>query len=185
MRKKRIATFIGVVLFVFVWSALLYKFHPEELVELIGLRNGYIAGFFIGVFGAAATFSFISVYPAIITLAAGGWNPIILGLVVGVGMTIGNLIYFYLGQKGKDVLAEKYEKRAERLLKWVEEHPCWLVEIVIFVYVGFTPFSNNLLTIFGGITGMRFRTVFVPLLLGNIFLATWFAYLTVLGISIF
>ncbi|HII72164.1 TPA: hypothetical protein HA265_05410 [Candidatus Woesearchaeota archaeon] len=185
MKKKRWFTFFGILMAIFLWSALLYRYHPEKIVGMIGINNGYIASFLIALFGEAATFSFISVYPAIITLAAGGLNPIALGIIAGLGMTAGNMLYYYLGYRGKEVLTEKYEHKIDRLLRWMEKEPCWIIQLVIFLYVAFTPLPNNLLTVACGVADHRWKRLLPPLIIGNIVLCTYVSYFAVLGIKIF
>ncbi|MFC1741899.1 hypothetical protein ACFL3V_05165 [Nanoarchaeota archaeon] len=175
-------TLLGIIIF---WSVLLSFKTPQELVEIIGLRNGYVLSFLFGAFSAAATLTTVSYYPAIITLAAGGLNPFLLGLIAGIGMTIGNSLYFFLGGRGRAVLSGRFHKQAERMLKWIQCHPSWAVQVLIFLYVGFTPFPNNLLTAAGGVMEYPFRKVLPPLLLGNIVLTASLAYLTGLGLRLF
>jgi membrane protein YqaA with SNARE-associated domain len=183
-RARNIILFSLIVLFILGWSVMLYFISPQEIVDYIGIRNGYSLSFLFGVFGEAATFTALSYYPAIITLAAGGLNPFLLGLIAGTGMTIGNSLYFILGESGRTVLSKKLEEKAHAVLKWVDKKPDWLVRILIFLYVGFTPFPNNLLTATGGVTGYPFKKIIIPLWAGNIVLTTSIAYLTSLGLRL-
>ena len=183
-RIKRLIIFFLLLALVVFWSVLLYFIAPEELVEKIGVHNGYILSFLVGVFGEAATLTALSYYPAIITLAAGGLNPFLLGVVAGAGMTTGNSLYYYLGLQGRTILSERVERQAHRLLEWINRRPRWLVQILIFLYVGFTPFPNNLLTVSGGVTGYQFKKIIIPLLLGNMVLTFSLAYLTALGLRV-
>lgn len=183
-KLKNTIIFSLVVAFVAGWSVLLYFITPQELVEMIGVRNCYILAFLFGVFGELATFTALSYYPAVITLAAGGVNPFLLGITAGAGMTIGNSAYFFLGERGSTLLSESLHKKARQVLHRIEKKPRWLVQILIFLYVGFTPFPNNLLTASGGVTGFPFKRIIVPLLCGNVFLTTSIAYLTIAGLKL-
>ena len=183
-RTRNVALFFILLALIIFWSVLLYFITPQELVSFIGVRNGYILSFLFGVLSAAATFTALSYYPAIITLAAGGLNPFLLGLIAGAGMTVGNSLYFYLGSEGRNILSERMEKAAYKVLSWIENKPGFIVQILIFLYVGFTPFSNNLLTATGGVTGYPFKKIIFPLFLGNIVLTSSLAYLTTLGLRV-
>lgn len=183
-RARNTIIFFVLLAFIVLWSILLFFITPQELVRMIGVRNGYVLSFLFGVFGEAATISALSYYPAIITLAAGGLNPLLLGLIAGTGMTIGNCIYFFLGKRGRVVLSERFHNQAERVLRWIQNKPSWAVQILIFLYVGFTPFPNNLLTATGGVVDYPFRKLLIPLILGNIVLTTSLAYLTSLGLRL-
>ncbi|MBN1544870.1 hypothetical protein JW898_05420 [Candidatus Woesearchaeota archaeon] len=183
MKKRLRNTIIFFLLLAFIvfWSVLLYFITPHRLVDGIGVQNGYILSFLFGVFGEAATFTALSYYPAIVTLAAGGLNPFILGLIAGTGMTMGNSIYFFFGRETRNVLSENLEKQARKVLRWVEGKPNWILQMIMFIYVGFTPFPNNLLTASGGITGVPFRKMILPLFLGNVVLTTTIAYITIIS----
>jgi membrane protein YqaA with SNARE-associated domain len=185
MQKKTRNSLLFFVILVFIigWSVLLYFITPQDLVEMIGLHNGYILSFFLGVFGEAATLTALSYYPAVITLAAGGLNPFLLGLIAGAGMTIGNSLYFYLGIEGRNVLSERRERKKKGSLEGRKKRPGFVVQILIFLYVGFTPFPNNLLTATGGVLDYPYKKIFAPLLLGNIVLTTSLAYLMSAGLQ--
>ncbi|MBU2561732.1 MAG: hypothetical protein KKD17_05525 [Nanoarchaeota archaeon] len=181
-RARNSVIFFLLLSFIIFWSVLLYFITPQRLVERIGVQNGYLLSFLFGVFGEAATFTALSYYPAIIALAAGGLSPFILGLIAGTGMTVGNSLYFFFGRESRNVLSEKLEKQARKVLHWVEGKPNWILQIIIFIYVGFTPFPNNLLTVSGGITGVPFRKIILPLFLGNVVLTAAIAYITTISI---
>jgi len=180
-RVKRYLYFIILIIFIILWSQLLYLIHPETIVESIGLQNIYIITFFIGAIGGTATVTVISYYPIILTLAFGGGNPIILGIVGGLGLTLGNILYYYFGLKGKDVMNHSHNKRTERILTWINKRPAWMIQMLIFVYVGLTPLPNNILTMSSGLTGYPFKRLIVPLVLGNVTLTTILSLVAIQG----
>ncbi len=185
MRKilKRHIVFVGLLVFIVLWSIMLYFKRPEELIGMIGVKNGYIISFFVGVFGGAATFTTISYYPVVGTLAAGGLNPIILGIIAGTGLTIGNALYFYFGYKGRVILSGKTKERVEKAVKWIEKKPDLIVRLAMLLYVGFTPLPNNLLTATGGLTDYPFKKMIGPLFIGNIILSTMIAQVVVMSMA--
>ncbi|MFH1064784.1 MAG: VTT domain-containing protein [Candidatus Woesearchaeota archaeon] len=170
MRKirKRYIVFVLLLIFIILWSILIYFKHPGEIIRMVGVKNGYIISFFVGLFGGAATFTAIIYYPVLGTLAAGGLHPLVLALIAGAGMTIGQSIYFYFGYTGRAVLSEKNQARMDKVRVWIHKKPEFLVRALIFLYVGFTPLPNNLLTASGGIIDYPFKKIIWPLLLGNI-----------------
>lgn len=186
MEKKLRNTiiFFLILAFIVAWSTLLHFITPQELVDMIGVRNGYVLSFLFGVFGEAATLTALSYYPAVITLAAGGLNPFLLGVIAGAGMTVGNSLYFYLGIEGRSVLSERMDRTAKKVLAWIDKKPGFVVQVLIFLYVGFTPLPNNLLTATSGVLDYKYKKLFAPLLLGNIVLTTSIAYLTSAGLHL-
>jgi len=84
-----------------------------EIVNAIGIRNAYFLAFavlFFGGFSAAGSVSYISL---LIALAAGGIDPLLLGLVSGVSLAIGDMIMFYTGEKGRELVSGKWDKRVD------------------------------------------------------------------------
>jgi len=48
----------------------------------------------------------VSYAATIVTLAAGGLNPLLLGLASGLGISIGDTIYYFLGRQGRTATAD-------------------------------------------------------------------------------
>ncbi len=148
--RKKIILFSILVIFLISLTALLYFVSPEEIVDKIGVQNGYILAFIVSLFGgfsAAGSISFISL---IITLVVGGMNPIYLGLVAGIGLSIGDMIMFYAGLKGRELVNEKWTERIDRIANFFEKRK-WLektIPIITYLYIGFTPLPNDIILLF-------------------------------------
>ncbi len=157
----------------------LWFYRPEKIIEEIGVTNGYILTFILAFLGGFATITAASAYPAVVTLAIGGLNPLMLGIIAAVGITIADMIFYYFGQKGRDLADEhpKFDKITKSMLKWVHKQPKWIIPFFIWVYVGLTPFPNNALTFSGGIIEYKFRKVLIPDFLGNLTLMLILAYI--------
>jgi len=67
---------------------------------------------FLAVFSAAGSISFIGL---LIILVAGGINPIYLGLVSGISLAIGDMIMFYAGSKGRELIRGKWDKKIDKV----------------------------------------------------------------------
>jgi uncharacterized membrane protein YdjX (TVP38/TMEM64 family) len=175
-----------ILAFILVWTVFLLIYTPQKLVEVMGVTNGYIVLFLSTFFGGIATLTFASVYPQFIALTIGGLNPILAGIIGGIGLTFANSLFFLFGARGRHVAKESsaFRRFSRAFVKWINKQPEWAVPIFVFVYVGFTPFPNNLLTASGGFFDYSFRKIAVPLLLGNMALLTIFAYLGSIGIQI-
>ena len=112
-------------------------------------------------------------------------NPILLGLFGGIGVTIGDSLYFYLGSKGKEISSKKVDKRLEKISKLLKKSPKWLIPFIVYIYSGFTLLPNDLMTFSLGITGYSYKKIFLPLILGNITVTTIIAYISIFGINFF
>lgn len=188
VRKKRWRFLIDFLVLVFIILLIVFLINnrPGKIVDMIGVHNGYIAAFLIAFFGGLATFTFVSVYPAVIALALGGLNPILLGIIAATGLTIANVFFFYFGVKGRDAAeTSRFFKRFSLgISRWFERLPEWAVPVFIWVYVGLTPFPNNILTASGGLLDIPFKKLVIPLYIGNLTLMILFAYLATLGIRV-
>jgi len=59
-----------------------------------------------------------------------------------------------------------------------------VLDLGVLLYVGASPFPNNVLTVVGGLTNYPLRKLVLPLLVGNVFLAVLFCYLVSIGMSL-
>ncbi len=181
-KKIRRMLDIFLLLIIIAWIVFLYIEGPEQVIETIGVHNGYLIVFFASLIGGIATVSIITVYPTIIAFAIGGLNPYILGIIAATSLTIANLIYFYLGAKSRSIanLHSRFDKICSIILRWMNKRPEWLIPILIWAYVGLSPFSNNLLTTSGGLIEYPIKKIIIPLFVGNVTFMIILAYFVIL-----
>ncbi|MEX0916910.1 MAG: hypothetical protein WDZ90_00055, partial [Candidatus Paceibacterota bacterium] len=166
-KKKKILFFGFFFLFILAWGILLYYYPPQELVALIGARNGYFVMFLVALFGGATSFSATSYFAVLLTLAAGGLNPFLLGIVSGLGVTVGDSLFYYLGSHGRASLGEgRIKTLVLNLSAWLDRKPKWFTPALIYLYAAFTPLPNDFLAITMGLAHRRYITTIVPLVLG-------------------
>lgn len=173
---------------VVLWTYYLFTHNPESLIESIGTHNGYILAFG-GSLLAGLTFISVAVYPTVIALALGGLHPILTGILAALGLTIANLVFFYIGTKGHKLTHEhakdtKFAKLKRKFAKWLHARPNWVTTLFIWIYVGFTPFPNNLLTVSGGFINFSYKRLLTPLLMGNTTLMIILGYSAHHGVSL-
>jgi len=148
--KKGLVGFLLLVIFLVFLITLLYFVSPEEIVNKIGVQNGYILAFLVSFFGGFSAIGSISFISLIITLIAGGMNPIYLGLVSGISLAIGDMIMFYAGARGRSLVSESWDKKINQIAdvfkkrKWLEK----MLPFLAYLYVGFSPFPNDVLILF-------------------------------------
>src|SRR3989338_790818 len=84
--KKQLTAFGFFLLFLVVWTLLVYQFSPNEIVERLGVRNGYTLAFVAAFLAGISTFTSAPYALVVITLGAGGFSPFFIGLVSALGL---------------------------------------------------------------------------------------------------
>ena len=184
LRTRRILMFVVILLFIIGWTVLLYHYRPRQIVNMLGVRDSYLTAFLISLFGAFSSFTPFSTYPAIIALGAGKVNPFILGAIAGIGLTIGDVLFFYFGITARAFTTEKFQEKLKQWLIWLQSKPDIYIYVFIFLYVGFSPFPNNALTGTLALMGYPLRKLLLPLLLGDMALPILLAYLAYRGVEL-
>ena len=185
--NKKLISFIALALFLVALIVLLVFISPQEIVQKLGVGNSYILIFvisFFGGFSAGGSISFISV---LITLAVGGLNPIYLGLISGTSLAIGDMIMFYAGSKGRQLLKNKWDQRIEKIADYINKHT-WLkkiIPVIIYFYIGFIPLPNDVLILFMAAIKYPAKKMNFLLSLGDLTFALTIAILASQGIKIF
>jgi membrane protein YqaA with SNARE-associated domain len=177
--------FAALLLTILAWGALLFFISPDEIVERIGITNGYLILFFIALFGGVTSLTSGSYFATVITLALGGLNPLILALVSASAATIGDTVFFYLGHHGHAALTQgRVQSFVERLTHALERRPWWHTSVGVYVLAAVTPVPNELIATSLGLAQRSFFTVVPPLALGNMTLAYLIATLSVAATSL-
>ncbi len=184
--NKKLISFILLAIFIISIVVLLIFVKPEEIVNKIGVNNSYILIFivsFFGGFSAGGTFSFISV---LITLAIGGLNPIYLGLISGLSLTIGDIIMFHFGSKGRELVNYKWDARINKISKVINKRE-WVKKIlpfVVYLYIGFAPLPNDFLILLLAAIKYPRKKMNIILALGDFSFALTVAILASQGIKV-
>ncbi len=183
-RSVQYALFLFVLALIVSVMVLLIIYSPERFIEMIGVENSYIVLFFLGLLGGVSSLTATSFLVTASGFALGGLNPFVIGVVSGVGMTLGDLLFFLLGKKGRDVSKGVLRIKLEKVSEWISQKPPWLIFVVVFTYLAFTPFPGDILIVSLALFGVPLKLLIVPFLLGNIVLITLVTYLSVLGFGI-
>ena len=184
-RTRRLGTVLLALLFVAGWAVLMFVMSPAELVDSLGVEQAYLVVFLLGVIGALASMTTFSTYPAIVTFAVGGMNPIGLVLVTALGLTIGDWLFYSLVTRVKGLLGGKLHDRTLQLERWLDGLPDRRVQVVTFVWVGLLPLANNILTGALAIGGYHFRRIVIPIALGNTVFPSGVAILAIQGVELY
>ncbi|MGQ4834322.1 MAG: YqaA family protein [Candidatus Asgardarchaeia archaeon] len=134
---------------------------------------GYIGAFIISIFG-----NFTIIFPvpyslAIFLLGASRQvDPLLLGLISGLGAQIGEFSAYLLGRGiSKAELEKKYGERFKKINQMIEDYGFWA--IVLFAA---TPLPDDLILVPAGIIGYDFKKTMIAGLIGKIILTTFLAY---------
>jgi hypothetical protein len=181
LRRKRlvIAALCGLVL-----AGAVLVVNADRVVELIGIENTYGVVFLIAVIGGLSTFTGVSLFAALAAFSVGGSHPLLLGLSAGIGIFISDSLFFYVATYGKKSLPLEWERRVEKITAWTKRVSERTLLIGSYVYLGFSPFPNDLLMLVLAAAGISYRTLWPVLLAGSITVATGVSYLGRLGISL-
>jgi membrane protein YqaA with SNARE-associated domain len=142
----------------------------NEFTQLfMGLANwaaqlGYLGAFFMGFLSSFTLFLPTPAFALIFVMAAGGLNPIVLGVAAGLGSAVGELIGFGVGYGSRQLLVKKHKKDLNRIEKLFQKYKGWLV---IFVFAA-TPLPFDLVGIFCGNVGYPFKKFMIPTVAGKI-----------------
>ncbi len=123
---------------------------------------GYVGAFFISLFG---NFTIFFPVPFAITIYAVGatLNPIILGVVCGLGSTMGEFSAYLVGMGGRKVLEERYGDRLEMAKRLIQKHGM----AVVFIFA-LLPLPDDLLLIPLGMLRYDIRKVMIAAFFGKV-----------------
>jgi membrane protein YqaA with SNARE-associated domain len=166
--KQLYYTLAGIIILLIGWSILLIHVPPTEMIAYLGVENALLVAFLVSALGGVSTATSVNYYATVITLAAGGTNIFALGIVAGLGITIGDSLFYYLGTRGHEILTKKGAEWAKKVEVWVnKQHPV-MIQVGAYVYTGITPLPNDVLTVGLGVAEYSYRRLLPALLLGNI-----------------
>lgn len=154
----------------------LASFPVDTLIDTLGSSNAYLLMFFLGILGGFTTFTGIPYHLILMSLAAGGLNPVVLGVCTAIGVMLGDSTMFLIGTKVKDTLSPRLQATLDRLSAYLSMHPK-LVAPALVGYGTFSPFSNDFIVASLSMMGYTYWRTIIPLTIGNIFYNIALAYL--------
>ncbi len=175
IRQKKIMIGVGIFLLI-AWSILLFFVDLEHIVVAIGVENLYAILFITAVIAGTSFLTSAAFYAVFSSCSAAGLDPLFISIVGGIGMTIGDSLYFIFSQKIGAVMHESKSTMHNKIHNFFMRLPRWSVLIFLYIYAAFTPLPNDALMITLGM--MRYRVYYVlPVtILGNITLLALVAY---------
>jgi membrane protein YqaA with SNARE-associated domain len=131
---------------------------------------GYAGAFLISLFG---NFTVLFPVPFVITIYAFGatLNPFILGIVCGVGSTVGEFSAYLIGRGGRRVLDNRYGNQLETAKKLIQRYGM----AIIFLFA-LLPLPDDLILIPLGMLRYNLSKAMAAMFLGKIIMCTSVAY---------
>ena len=181
---KRKVTYTFVLVMVLSWSLALYFVTPELIVSRLG-EHTLPTVFVAGVLGGTSIVFPFPYYLVVATTAAGGANPLLVGLCAGLGVMAGETTSYVAGHAGRAVLPAKASKVFGHLHRWVADTHSAKFYAFLFVYGSVMPLPNDVIVVPLGAAGVSYWRVILPLGAGNIVFNTATALLAASGIRLF
>ena len=174
---QKYAVLIGLIAFLVALNLFFLFVGHERIVSFIGVENSYIIIFLIAAIGGLSSISGVAFFSLITTFAAGGSNPLLLGLVGGAGLFISDSIFYLLARYGRESIPPKWDRFLDSVERRVRRYPRWLVLVLSYLYLGFSPFPNDVLAVALVIGGYRYRAVAPIFLAGSLTHALFFSHI--------
>jgi uncharacterized membrane protein YdjX (TVP38/TMEM64 family) len=139
------------------------------MMELV-TSYGYLGAFLVCIMGNISIF--LPIPFALIVYAFGATlNPLLLGLVSGLGSTIGEMASYFLGWGGRKVIENRYGSRLDAVEKLIERYGA--LSVFLFALL---PIPDDLLLIPLGMMKYDIKKTFFAMLLGKTIMCLFLAY---------
>lgn len=172
--KPKIKTiFIYLLVAIFIaWNVTLFMLDLDDLVMMVGVHNLYLLFFFIAVTTGLSSLTAVTFYATLGSYVQLGLNPIILGIIGGFGMAIGDSIIYWLARQTRDLSNIRYSKIYKKLYKFIANLSDINVYIFVIFYTSFIPIPNDFLMVALGFLHYKYSRIIPLIILGNIILVT-------------
>jgi hypothetical protein len=166
IKKIIIYIIIGALL---VWSIALFFIDVELFIETIGLKNAYASLFLVAVVTGTSFLTSASFYAIFLSYAASGvLDPYLMGIIGGLGMSVGDSIFFLVARKSVSIMKIENNKFYMKVYKFIARLPHWGVYLFTFGYAAFAPTPNDILMITLGLLKFKYSRIIPIIILGNI-----------------
>jgi len=151
-----------------LWIFLIYKIPPTEIVDFVGIENGYFLTMVLALIGGTSILFPFPYHIVVFTLAAGGLNPFLLGIFAGTGIMIGDSTSYLIGYTGREIITGRAQKLFKKFYDWMIKKPKWILPTFLYIYVSISPLPNDFIVIPLGFARYPYLRIVVPLWLGSV-----------------
>lgn len=183
MQKSTIKKIIvwTLIILLIAWSIFLFYIDVNTVIASIGIENTYVILFLVAAVSGTSFLTSASFYVVYLAYVHADLHPLTLGIVGGLGMSIGDSLFFFLSRTAGDVMNLSKNKTYKKLFAYISRLPHWGVYIFTYLYASFSPFPNDILMVALGVLRFRYSRIIPIIIIGNITLLT----LVAAGISFF
>ncbi len=164
-------------------SLLFVSIPNDTLIGYIGTDNVYVFMYLLAFIGSITTFASIPYPLFLLSLAAGGFPPLFIGLTSAAGVITADTCTFFAARRGQVLLGEKLQASIGALAQYIEKYPRLLTP-GLMLYGTLSPLSNDFAVLSLSLMKYRYLKVIPPLALGNIIYNVGIAYLGVYGYNL-
>jgi hypothetical protein len=175
-QKKKYLKLVLITILVLWISIIGYWIGPSNIVEIIGENNAYL---FIGLFafyGGISTLTSVSFHAANITLALWWLDPLIITLVTGPWMLVGNCLFYYFWNSIESVLSGRIKGKIQTFTQFLFRPKIYKRSpFFVFLYVSVSWLPPDLLIFSLALAKYPLKKMLLPLFLGEmlfVFLVT-------------
>lgn len=184
-RRRRVISFIFLLVFLGVLVYFSISMGPEEIVNRIGVRNGYLVAFGVSFFAGFSAFTAVPYYSSLLAFLSGGLDPVILAFLTGISLSLGDMFLFYFGRKGRDIITGRLDKQIGRFSQFFEKpNRKKYIPVFAYLYMSFIPLPNDWLLFFLAAIRYPERRMYYIIPLGDITHACLITFLAVRGITL-
>lgn len=152
---------------------------PDLIQYLLSLVENYgYLGAFIGSLLGNITIALPTPYAFLISALGSTLNPFILGLVCGIGSTLGEVLSYSIGYASRSALNDKQKERLLIVKQLIEKYGAWV--IILFAI---TPLPDDIILVPMGMIKYDAKKVISSLLIGKTILTLFLAYAGHYGIE--
>ncbi|MEX0981589.1 MAG: hypothetical protein WD577_01195 [Bacteroidales bacterium] len=185
-KRRKVILFLLLASFFIIFTAIWLFTSPEEILNTIGINNGYILAFIVSFFAGFSAFTAVSFYSLLIAFISGGLNPWLLTLITGTSLALGDIFLFYFGSKGREMISGKADRAISNMAHYFTHHKLEkFIPLFSYLYISFIPLPNDWLLLF--LASIRFpqRKMNIIIILGDYTHVSVLTFLILKGIMIF
>lgn len=158
------------------------KNNMTEIIQLLlNLVNDYgYLGAFIGSLLGNITIALPTPYALLVAALGTNLNPFILGIVSGLGSTIGEVVSYFVGYAGRKIMNEQQKERLEIVKRLLEKYG--FLTIILFAV---TPLPDDLILVPMGMMRFDLKTLVFTVWIGKTILALFLAYIGYYSVDYF
>ncbi|HIP50319.1 MAG TPA: hypothetical protein EYG99_02615 [Candidatus Pacebacteria bacterium] len=166
--KKKKIVLVCTVIALIAWAIFLFNIDIDVLVESMGVKNMHLILFLVAVLSSTSFLTSASFYVTFFAYVSAGFNPLIISIVGGAGMVVGDVIFFFISRHVGDVMSMSNIKLYKKMFKYVSKLPTWGVYLFTYLYASFAPTPNDILILILGALKFKYSRIIPILIVGDI-----------------